>query len=168
MSVKIILGDICYPKSEALIIPGNTRGIMSSGIAARISKAGMSSISKESKQYITNNRVEVGDCFSTGPGRLKRRGVEKIYHAVIKRFQSDFTSIYLVRKALYNALSMAYLDNMKTVTISAIGTEIGELNIKTSVLTIAEQINKFSNRFEIKIIDDNVEFINECKCLFKE
>ena len=166
--MKIILGDICYPKSEALIIPANTRGSMSSGISAKISKAGMGSIAKESKQYITNNRVEVGDCFSTGPGRLKRRGVDKIYHAVIKRFQSDFTSSFFIRSALHKSLSMVYKDGYKTVTISSIGIEIGELNTKIAAFVMMEQINKFSSHFEIKVIDDNVEFIEELKCLFKE
>ena len=42
--VKIIEGDICYPKSQALIIPAKTTGAMTKGRPYNISKAGLGSI----------------------------------------------------------------------------------------------------------------------------
>ena len=100
--IKVILGDICYPKSEALIIPANTKGIMSEGVPKGVIKDGLNGISKAVKQFVTNNKVEIGQCFSTYPGRLNKRGLKKIYHTVIKSLQSDFTSIYIVGNALEN------------------------------------------------------------------
>ena len=43
--IEVVLGDVCYPKSEALIIPANTKGVMSRGVPGRIVKDGLSSIS---------------------------------------------------------------------------------------------------------------------------
>ena len=166
--LKMIIGNICYPKSEALIIPANTRGSMLRGRPSKIIKDGLRGISKEAKQFVTNNILKPGDCFSTGPGRLNRRGLKKIYHAVIKRLQSDFTSIYIVRNALYNSFNIAVSDGMKTVTVCGLGIEPGELDPKTIARITLEQINKFTEKIEIKVIDENKEFINELNKLTKE
>lgn len=166
--VKIAIGNICYPKSEALIIPANTKGTMLRGRALKIAIDGLGGIPKEAKQFVTNNVIEPGDCFSTGPGRLNRRGLKKIYHAVIKRLQSDFTSIHIVRKALYNSLVAVESDKIKSVTICGIGIGPGELDPKTVARVTLEQIDKFIGKMEIKIIDKNEEFINELNNLVKE
>ena len=166
--MKVVLGDICYPKSEAMIIPANTKGIMSRGIALKVGKHGLSTISKEAKQFITNNIIEPGGCFTTGPGRLNRRGLKKIYHAVIKRLQSDFTSIHIVREALQNSLKRVEADGMKSVTICGLGIEPGDLDPKTIARITWEQADKFTEKMEIKIIDENKEFINELNDLSKE
>ncbi len=168
MVIQAILGDICYPKSEALIIPANTKGIMSKGVPARIVKDGLSGISKEVKQFITNNKIEIGCCFSTGPGRLKRRGLKRIYHVVIKRLQSDFSSIYIIDKALDNALQRVINDGIKTVTICGLGIDEGNLDAKTIARITAETCNRYNRKIEIKIIDDNKEFIKEFNNFVKE
>ena len=166
--IKIIIGDICYPKANSLIIPANTTGSMNRGRAFQVSKAGLGSIVKEAKLFVTNNKIEPGDCFSTGPGRLNRRGLKKIYHAVIKRLQSDFTSIHIVREALRNSLSMAVSEQMESVAICGLGIAPGELNPVTVARVTAEQISKFENSIEIKVIDENQEFIRELMKIVKE
>ena len=166
--IKVIIGDICYPKSEALIIPANTKGIMSNGIPKRIIKDGHIGIFKEVKLFVTNNKIEVGQCFFTGSGRLKRRGCKKLYHAVIKRLQSDFTSIYNVRLALENALKAAVKDKIKSITVCGLGIENGDLDKKTIARITVEICNKYKKRIEIKIIDNSEEFIKEVNILVKE
>ena len=166
--MESILGDICYPKSEALIIPANTKGIMSIGIPKRILKAGHVGIFKEVKLFVTNNKVEVGQCFSTGSGRLKRRGCKKLYHAVIKRLQSDFTSIYNVRLALDNALRVVVKDKAESVTVCGLGIDGGDLDKKTMARITVEICNRYKNKIKIKIIDNSEEFIKEVNILAKE
>ena len=113
------------------------------------------------KQIITNNKIEIGDCFSTGPGRLKRRGLKKIYHVVIKRLQSDFSSIFIVDSALNNALQEVVRDGMETVTICGIGIEEGGLDAKTIARITLENCNRYDDKIKIKIMDNNKEFITE-------
>jgi O-acetyl-ADP-ribose deacetylase (regulator of RNase III) len=160
-NVNIILGDICYPKSEALIIPANTKGIMSDGVPRRIVKAGLTAISKEAREIAKKNNIKVEECFSTNPGRLNRRGVKKIYHSVIKRLQSDFTSIYIVEKALQNVFKHVIIDGMKSVALCGIGIEPGDLDVKTIAMLTIGVCRRYNNRIEIRIIDDNKEFIEE-------
>ena len=166
--MKVVLGDICYPKSEALIIPANTKGVMSRGVPAKILKVGLSAISKEIEQFITNNSIEVGDCFSTGPGRLKRRGLKRIYHIVIKRLQNDFSSIYIINKALDNVLQEVINDKVETVALCGLGIDDGNLDPKTIARITVEICNRYNDKIEISIIDDNEEFIKEVNKLVKE
>jgi O-acetyl-ADP-ribose deacetylase (regulator of RNase III) len=166
--MKVVIGDILYPKSEAMIIPANTKGVMSRGVASRVVKSGLSGIFKEVKEYITNNTVEVEDCFSTGPGRLNRRKVKRIYHSVIKRLQSDFSSIHIINKALNNALQTVVDDGYQSVAVCGLGIEDGNLDAKTIARITVEVCNRYDNRIEISIIDDNKEFIREVNSFIKE
>jgi len=166
--MKAIIGDMCYPKSEALIIPSNTKGIMSRGRASRLLKDGLSGISKEAKRIAKENKVEVGQCFSTYPGRLNKRGIKKIYHAVIKRLQSDFTSIYNVRETLATTLETVCDDDMESVAICGIGIDPGDLDSKSIAIVIKKVCDKFDDRIIITIIDDDAVFINKINELLKE
>jgi O-acetyl-ADP-ribose deacetylase (regulator of RNase III) len=163
--IKIIAGDICYPKSQALIIPANSKGIMSRGNQSLVAKAAQGNFIKEVKEFTTINNVDLGDCFSTGPGRLKRRGVKKVYHAVIKKLQNDFTSIYFVRKALHKSLLLAQEDMMESVTICGIGINPGELDPESVAMITYKEAKKFENKLDIKIIDGNIYFIKVLESL---
>ena len=166
--MKVILGDVCYPKSEAVIIPSNTKGVMSRGVSSRILKVGLSNVTKEIKQIITNNNITIGDCFSTGPGRMKRRGLQRIYYAVIKRFQNDFSSVFVVNNALHNALKQVINDGVESVAICGIGLDDENLEPKTVARITVEICNRYDGQIEISIIDDNKEFITEVNNFVKE
>jgi len=161
--IDIILGDITYPKSESLIIPANLSGIMNRGVQKRIVKEGWKIIEKEAKENVKKGNLELGDYFVTEPGRLKRRGVKKIYHSIIKRFPSDFTSVNIVNKALLNVFRGVIKDKNSSVTICSIGTEPGELD-KTIIAKIMIRIcEKFKSEIKIKIMDEDEEFINDIR-----
>jgi len=162
-SLKIILGDISYPKSESLVIPANLTGVMKGRINNKIIKAGWRGIEKEAKEIVNKNKFKIGDFFITGPGRLKRRGVKNIYHAIIKRLPSDFTSLTIVSSTLNKVLKNVIKDKMKSVTICALGIESGGLDTYSVAMITVELCKKFMTEIEIKIIDDNKNFINDVK-----
>ena len=112
--------------------------------------------------------IKVGDCFSTESGRLKRRGVKRIYHSVIKRLQNDFSSIFIINNALDNALKEVVNDGMKTVAVCGLGINDGNLDAKTIARITVEICNKYNEKIEIKIIDSNEEFIKEVNYFIKE
>jgi O-acetyl-ADP-ribose deacetylase (regulator of RNase III) len=163
IEIEVILGDISYPKSEALIIPSNTKGVMSKGIALRIAKAGLGSISKSAKEYTKKNKVAIEECFTTSPGRLNRRGLKKIYHSAIKRLQSDFTSIHIVRNALDNVFQKVVKDKVQSVALCGFGIRDDCLDKKTVAIITVEVCKRYKNKVKIKIIDDSFEFIEEVK-----
>ena len=159
--MKIILGDIIYPKSEGLIIPANTIGIMNEGVGKKIIKEGWRGIEDQAKEQARKKKYELGECFRTGPGRLKRRGVKNIYFAIIKRLPSDLTSSYIIQKALKNSFLKVIEDRLLSVTVPGIG--IDEVNI--DYVLIADIISRicirYSKKIEIRIIDNNEEFIKK-------
>jgi len=161
--LKIILGNPAYPKSEALIIPANTAGIMNKGIQNKIIKDGWKIIAEEAQQNARKKRYEIGDCFTTGPGRLRRRGTKKIFHAIIRNLPNDFLTIDSIRKALSNTLKAVIKDGMKSVTVCGLGINPGELDKTTVARIIVEICDKYRDKIDIKIMDENIDFINEAK-----
>ena len=159
--IKVILGDVLYPKSEALIIEANTKGIMSRGLLNRIVKFEWKVTKKQVKKIISENEIEIGDIFTTEPGKFKRRGVHQIYHCVIKRLPSDYTSLNIVEKIIKKVFKQVIDDYMNSVTICGIGIEPGDLDPRSVARIICEICNIYKHDIKIKIIDDNREFINE-------
>ena len=166
--MEIILGDICYPKSKALIIPINSFGIISKGISKNIIDIAKNRVKKEIDFFVKNNNIKIEQCFSTKSGGLKRRGVDRIYYAVIKRLENDFTSISIVRKAINNALKEVVKDKVESVTICGIGISPGDIDKKTVAAMTVDICKRYDKKIKIKIIDNNEEFIREVKNLIKE
>ena len=166
--MKIILGDITYPKSEAIIIPSNSVGIMSKGVADKVVKAGWAKIAKEAKKEAEKKKYKVGECFSTDAGRLKRRGVKRIYHCIIKELPSDLISIDIIKTALDNTLKRAILDKIPSVSICGIGIEPGELDECLVASVFVRVCKKYDNRIKIRIMDENKEFIFSVDKILKQ
>jgi O-acetyl-ADP-ribose deacetylase (regulator of RNase III) len=166
--IKIILGDIAYPKSEALIIPANSVGIMSDGIPLRIVKDGWKIIEKEAKEKTKNIKYKIGSNFVTGSGRLKRRGTKKIYHAIIRNLPLEPVSVNIIKKALQSALQNAILDKNKSVTIPGIGLDCDGIDSYVVADIVVRCAYKYKDRIDIKIIDDNPNFINNINKVLEE
>ncbi len=161
-NIKVVLGDICYPKSEALIIPGNTKGITNRGILDKIVKYEWRVIRQQLKEITTENKIEIGDILTTDPGKFKRRGVIKVYHCIIKRLISDYTSLNIVENVVNKVFKQVIDDYMNSVTICGIGIEPGDLDPRSVARITCEICNKHKYNIKILIIDNNVEFIEEC------
>ena len=54
-------------------------------------------------------------------------------------------------------------DSARTVTFCGLGIDPGDLDPKTIARITVEMCYKYSNIMDIKIIDDNKEFILECE-----
>jgi hypothetical protein len=87
---------------------------------------------------------------------------------VIKRLQSDFSSIYIINKALNKVLQAVVDDGCESVAICGLGLEDGDLDSKTVARITVEICNRYDNRIKISIIDDNKEFIKEVNSFIKE
>lgn len=165
--MNIIEKSICYPKSETIIIPGNLAGIMTKGVLMSVVKDGFKGIEKEAKEILQNSTKEIGSCISTYPGRLNRRGIKRIYHAIIKRFPNDITTSFIVKKALRTTIETIIQDGFKSVSICGIGVDQGDVDSKIVAKIIFDMYNIYKNDIDIKIVDDNKYFINECMILGK-
>jgi len=159
-NLEIYCKDPCFPKSEVLIIPSNTAGLLTEGIQNRILKTAGKKIQKLASKYVNENKVDLGDCFSTDSGRLKRRKCKRLYHCVIKRLPGDFTSLHMLEQAIPNALKSVINDGWETVTICGIGIEPGDLDPISVSRIFLLNCEKYINKINIKIIDENESFID--------
>ena len=143
------------------MLPANSKGLMTRGREKMVAKEGGPTLLAEIKNIVSEQDLQVGDYFITEPARLKRRGVKQIYHCVIKRFPTDFTSLEIVSKILKKVLTdLSKCGNM-SVTVCGMGIECGDLD-KKSVARITHDICKrFDTEVDIKIMDNNEEFIKE-------
>jgi O-acetyl-ADP-ribose deacetylase (regulator of RNase III) len=165
-NIKIILGDICYPKSEALILPSNSKGVMNKGILKKIKQDGWKTIEKEAKECIINEKLGIGDVFVTGPGKLRRRGVKNIYHCIIQEVPGQTISSSILGKILYKSLLMVKNDGYSSVTVSNLSKDSGTLQKISEARIILAECQKIL--LNIRIIDDDLEFIDNLNSLDKQ
>jgi O-acetyl-ADP-ribose deacetylase (regulator of RNase III) len=166
--IKIILGDITYPKSEAIIIPANAAGVMNGEVQSRVVREGWEKIAKEAKKETKRKKYNLGDTFVTDSGRLKRRGVKKIYHSVIRNLPGDLISTNIIKKALQSALRNVILDKNKSVSICGIGLDCDGANSYIVADITVRCCFRYKDRIDIKIIDDNKEFIGNINKVLEE
>ena len=162
-----MVGEITYPKSPAFIIPANSCGIMNSRIQRKVVKEGWKKIEKEAKKEAQKKEYLPGDFFITDAGRLKRRGTKKIFHLVTKKLPSEFISINVISKGLSRILAKAIGDKLSSISLCGIGIENGELEKEAVARVIVETCRKYCNNLEIKIIDEDEEFINYVEDILK-
>ena len=165
-NIKIILGDICYPKSETLILPANSKGIMNKGVLKRIRKDGWKIIENEAKEECNKKTLVIGDIFVTGPGKLKRRGVKIIYHCVLQKFPGEYISLGSIKLVLAKALKMAKDEKSESVTVCNIGSEGNGLCKYSEARIILEECYKIG--LNIKIMDSDEEFIDNVRKIFQK
>ena len=162
---KIItfVGKITYPKSVSIAIPANLSGLMTRGVAKQVVKEGWQKVAKQAKKEINKKNYKLGDVFVTDSGRLKRRGAKYIFHLIIKRTPGDFTTIDIISKSLNNLLIEVIKRKVPSISICGIGIENGDIEKKTAARIIVETCERFLSKIEIKIIDDDEEFISNVK-----
>ncbi len=167
-NLEIRLGDIAYPKSEAMIIPANTAGLMTRGIARRILRDSLGTVRKEAKEIAKARELKIGECFKTVPGRLKRRGLKNMYHAVIKRFPNDMTTIKVVSECLEHTLKQVIKDKNTSVSICGLGVEDGDLEKIVVARIFILTCRKYCGKINIKIIDNDKKFISELEKILED
>jgi len=164
--MKIILGDITRPKCKNIIIPANTKGLMNRGILFYISQQGqqgLQDIEPYLEEYLSKNPCKIGDVIVTEAGGLRRRGIRKVYHAVIKRLPTDFTSISIITKTLENCCLKVIKDNVKSVALCGLGIDIGDLDADSVARVFVSVIKKYEINVEFKIVDKDKNFIRALK-----
>ena len=170
LNIEAEIRDITRPLTEAVVCSGNCFGLMVRGSAKALKEIAGQEAENEAKlkSYRNGKLIEAGDCFSTRPYKMSRRGVKVIYHAVIKKYPGGITSLDFVTKSIRKVLEMAVSEGIKTIAIPGIGTGEGRLD-KSSVASIMFRIVKdFNHKIEVRFVDTNKEFINEVEQLLSQ
>ena len=162
------VGNLIKSGTEAIVNAANGVGIMGRGVAGAISIAGGTIISKEAKEVCKlNGNFEPGEVYSTGPGRLREKGILRIYHAVTMKFPGGPTSLHYINIVMKSVIEQAIHDQITSIAIPGLGTGIGRLN-KTSVARIMFKVaNEYDHLIDIFFVDYDESFINTIKLLGK-
>lgn len=80
VAVRAATGEIIDQPVEAIVYAANGRGMMDAGSPGSIRLAGGAEIEREAMTLAPHR---TGTVFITGPGRLKARGIEFIFHLVL-------------------------------------------------------------------------------------
>jgi O-acetyl-ADP-ribose deacetylase len=166
--INALLADITKSKNvEVIVNAANGRGIMGSGVAGAIARAGGETVGKDAIKVCNDNKrsngrngfVE-GESYISSSGTLSERGIQKIYHCVTMDYPGGRTSLDTVSKAMRSALDLAIKNGIKSIAFPALGTGVGGLN-KSQVASIMVSIAKsYESQIDITLVDIDKEFMS--------
>ena len=104
-----------------------------------------------------------GDCFATSAYRLSRRGIQRVYHAVLTPYPGGIASLASVSESIEKSITQAVAEGLPSLAIPAMGVRESHLDPET-VAGIALQAAKgFEHLLEIRFVDTHEEFIRIIK-----
>ncbi|HUS49645.1 MAG TPA: macro domain-containing protein [Candidatus Paceibacterota bacterium] len=163
--IKIVLGDILYPKSDILVCPCNLSGTVTKGIPSIISGingAGRNLV-LQIRDIISKGKLKVGDCFWTEPYRMKRKKVKTICHTIIGETQDDCPSIHIVESCMKTVLQEVKEKGKSIAFPPLIERCLDKFSLAKRMVLSCEN---FYDKLDIKIISDDKEFVEYAKkCL---
>src|ERR1035437_1556154 len=98
--MKAEVRDLTRPLTEAIIVPANGVGSMQRGAARDVLEVAGMELEDEAKLRVSENNkpFEAGSYFVTGPHKMARRGVKRIYHAVTIKYPGGTSSLDAVNR----------------------------------------------------------------------
>lgn len=148
--IKVVIkeGDITEENVDAIVNPANSLMIMGGGVAGAIKRKGGNEIEREAMRKAP---VPIGKAIVTTAGKLKAKYV---IHSPTMERPAMRINVDNVRKAAMAALSLASNLDLKSIAFPALGSGVGGVSIRESIMTILSVI---------KLIEDKLKSINEVR-----
>ena len=168
--IRCEYGDPSKPNFPAMVVPANLDGILSAPLAKQVLEFTGDDLKKAVRNVALSYRgkIDVGDSFITEAFRMRRRGVKKIIHAVITDHPGGFVTLNSVDRSIRSALRQSVENGIDQLAIPGLGIASGRLDGCSVASIIAPIAREYCNRVEIKIVDDNKEFIDAIKSLLSK
>jgi O-acetyl-ADP-ribose deacetylase (regulator of RNase III) len=161
------IGDITDVKKDdeldAIVNSSNSMGIMNGGVSGAIKKSAGDKIVDQTKTFCKMHKLSEGDCYSTDACKLKKKGIKKIYHAVIMFTPNGRTSLHTISACMTNILDMSVKDKMTSIAFTGLGSGYGGLvkdSVAAAMINIAQEYN---SRINIYFIDTDEIFMRALK-----
>ncbi|MGH2547744.1 MAG: macro domain-containing protein, partial [Thermomicrobiales bacterium] len=116
--VRSVYGEIIDQPVQAVVYVANSRGMMEAGSPAAIRLIGGAEVEREAMALAPHR---IGTLFVTGPGRLKQRGIEFIFHIVLSNMLGEQPKRNLIARSLTNVLEAAEQRRVHSIAIPIIG-----------------------------------------------
>ena len=160
--IRTEVGDITKVEARAVVNAANGIGVMGAGVAGALARSGGDALTNDARATCQrrDGGYDAGECYSTGPGLLKRQGTDIVYHAVTMKFPGGFTTLDYIRNAVKTTLKQAITDNIDTIAFPGLGTGIGGMDKELVANAMAKVMESWSNQIDIVVIDRDEDFIN--------
>lgn len=141
-----------------------TRGV----IAALMEKAGEEPASEaKGISRAKDEPLEEGTVFRTSSGKLKRKKVKYIYHAVVCSYPNSLTSLHTVSRVMTQILRYAIKDGVKRIAVTGMGTGGGTLEKSSVARKMVQVAEDYGHLIDVVFWDRDREFIEEVKRYMK-
>jgi O-acetyl-ADP-ribose deacetylase (regulator of RNase III) len=168
--MKVVVGDVTKLREvEVIVVASNGVGSLNRGAAGAVGDAGGPALAADVRRVCRQRKssfhpgygYEAGECFSSKPGDLAKRGVKSVYHAVVAKFPNGPTSTFILQNAIRSAFQMAVRERAASIAVSGM-TGLGIPSEKAAV-DIADIAASFADSIEVTICDLDKEFIEHVK-----
>ena len=159
--MRVLVGDITKVQNiDAIVNASNALGIMGSGVAGAIARSGGDLLKQNVKKVIDEKGpFQLGDIFVSDSGRLKRRGIKHVYHAVTMEFAGGGTSVGTIGPLLTRVLEKALSEGLESIAFGGLGCGIGGLTKEEVAKRMAHISQEYNGRIKITVIDTSEDFI---------
>lgn len=151
-----------YPR-EAIYVGGNARGVMASGAAGAIRRAGGGVVERRLREQMP---LLPGLTYLTDPGHLGEAGVRIVAYGVISSSPGASPTRPAIEAALRSALEQLDGARIRTLTLPDVGVRLpgvalaGAADVLMDVLTTA--IRRASSLDEVVIASSHPEYLLRC------
>ena len=116
--VSVAAGQLVDQPVEALIVAGNTRGLLGAGPAGSLRSAAGPEPERQARESAPH---DLGTAFATGPGALAERGIVELVHAVISVNLGERPQAREIPTALRAALERARASRHRSLALPILG-----------------------------------------------
>lgn len=162
---RIVLsrGEVLDFAREAIYVAGNARGVMASGTAGAVRRAGGEDIERRLREQLP---LLTGVTYLTEPGTLREAGVRYIAYGVISPLPGVPPTRPAVEAALRSALEQLSALRVRTVTLPEVGARIPGVALEDAadllIDIITTAIRRSSALDEIVIATTHPAYARRC------
>jgi len=116
--VSVTAGELVDQPVEALIVAGNTRGLLGAGPAGSLRSAAGPGPEREAREHAP---YDLGTAVMTGPGELAGTGVVNLIHAVVSAGLGEAARPSAIPTALVAALDLSRKARHRSIALPVVG-----------------------------------------------
>jgi O-acetyl-ADP-ribose deacetylase (regulator of RNase III) len=159
--LNIVREDITTLQVDAIVNAANGVGIMGSGVAGAIRRAGGPEVDKEAREACRTMMPD-GSAYFTTAGDLD---ASYIIHAVTMMYPGtsyrgyEHEGMEIISSALLSSIKLARSLGVKSIAFPALGTGVGGLSKKDVAIKMVNILQQYKDDFDITICDVSSEFV---------
>jgi O-acetyl-ADP-ribose deacetylase (regulator of RNase III) len=164
--VTLIQGEPIDHPRKALYAAVNARGVLASGFSGAIRLAGGSEIERELRERAP---LLVGEAYSTGPGKLAERGVERIIFGVTTAEPGGAPRRDHAERAVQAGLALINHERIRSATFPEVGVRVGGIALADAADMLIDALDAHFRRGtlleDVVIAGSHLEYLRACRDL---